>query len=227
MKNFLKLIGVIIVIAVLVLSLSRCFQNEPAPAPPSPTPPPTEPTPSPTPSPTEPSPTPTPSPTEILVNIVIYTDFSCGSCARLHFEVEKELLELYVKTGKAKLSYYLLAVVEPESVPAAQAALCANEQGRVWDYRDAILTAWQESGKPAYSEEHLRNTAEELGLDMTAFDACLSNPAAILEKLQQSLQKSQEAGIDEVPVVFINDVRIDGIQPLETYVTAIEEQLAE
>ena len=215
MKNFLKLIGVLIVIAVLVLSLSRCFQSEPTPAPPPPTP-----------SPTEPSPTPTPSPTETWVDIVIYTDFSCDSCARLHFEVEKELLELYVKTGKAELSYYLLAVVKPESVPAAQAALCANEQGRFWDYRDTILAAWQESGKSAYSEEQLRNAAEDLGLDVAAFDACLSNPA-ILEKLQQSLQKGQEAGVDEVPVVFINDVRIDGIQPLETYVTAIEEQLAE
>jgi len=160
------------------------------------------------------------------VDIVIYTDFSCSSCATLHFEVEKELLELYVKTGKAKLSYYLLAVVEPESVPAAQAALCANEQGRFWDYRDAILAAWQEAGKSAYSEEELRNAAQTLGLDMAAFDACLSSPA-ILEKLQHSLQKSQEDGVDVVPVIFINGVRVDGIQPLETYITIIEEQLAE
>ena len=90
----------------------------------------------------------------------------------------------------------------------------------------AILTARLELGETAYSEEQLRNTANELGLDEEAFDSCLRNPA-ILEELQQNLIRARDNGINEIPVVFINDVKVIGIEPLETYNKIIEEQLAE
>jgi protein-disulfide isomerase len=159
------------------------------------------------------------------VEIVIYTDFGCSECAQLHFTVETELLQQYVNTGKAEFKIYLLTGLGPDSVRAAQAALCANEQGRFWEYRDAILTAFSQMGVAAYSDEELLKVADELGLDKESFIACL-NSAAIEEKLEQNMSQSQEAGIDHVPTVIINGVKVVGVEPLETYVKIIEEQLA-
>jgi len=210
MKNLLRLLGLCLAITVLSLLVLGCAQNEPTPEPPEPTPSPSE---------------PTPMPTDLPVEIVIYTDLNCKNCARLHFEVERELVQRYVNTGKATMKIYLLAALGPESVLAAQATLCAAEQDRFWEYRDNILAAWREAGKSAYSEEQLRNAAKNLGLDEEAFGLCLRNPA-ILEKLQQNLQKSQADGINEVPIVLINGIKVVGIQPLETFIDIIEEQLA-
>ena len=159
------------------------------------------------------------------VEIIIYTDFGCGDCAQLHFTVETELLRQYVNTGKAEFKIYLLAGLGTDSVRAAQAALCANEQGRFWEYRDAILTAFFQIGLAAYSDEELLKVADELSLDKESFIACLNN-TAILEKLEQNMSQSQAAGIDQVPTVIINGVKVVGVEPLETYVKIIEEQLA-
>jgi protein-disulfide isomerase len=175
----------------------------------------------------EKEPTPTtvePPPAGKPVEIVIYTDFVCGDCARLHFEVETELVRQYVNTGKAEFKIYLLTGLGPDSLRAAQAALCADEQGRFWEYRDTILAAFYQTGLAAYSDGELLKAADELGLDKGSFLACL-NSAAILEKLAQNLRQSQAAGIDYVPTIIINGIKVVGAMPLETYVNIIEEQL--
>lgn len=188
-------------LAVLVLFVFGCTDKEPNPA------------------------TPTPPAAGRPVEIVIYTDFACGDCAKLHFEVETELVRQYVNTGKAEFKIYLLTGLGPDSLRAAQAALCADEQGRFWEYRDTILAAFYQTGLAAYSDEELLKAADELGLDKGSFLACL-NSAAILEKLEQNLLKSQAAGIDYVPTIIINGIKVVGAMPLETYVDIIEEQLS-
>lgn len=202
-------IGVAITLVVTVLFTFGCSEKDNTP-----TTPPVEPT-----SPVE------PTPTEPTVEIVIYTDFQCGGCAMLHSEVEAELLRLYVDTGKARLEMRLLPALGPESLRAAEAALCAADQGKFWEYRSTILAAWSEVGKAAYSEEQLRQAANELGLNEQAFNACLDSEIG-LEILEDNLLRSQAAGVREVPTMFINGIRIKGIEPLETYVNIIEEQLA-
>lgn len=160
------------------------------------------------------------------VEIVIYTDFQCGACARLHSEVEGELLRLYVDTGEVSLDMRLLSAMGPDSLRAAEAALCAADQGRFWDYRDAIFAAWLQAGEAAYSEEGLLSAAEGIGLDEGAFSACLQSGAKQAE-VEENMDQAWAAGVTGIPTVFINGTKVVGFKPLDTYVQIIEDLLAE
>lgn len=161
------------------------------------------------------------------VEIVLYTDFQCGSCARLHTEVEGKLLRLYVDTDKAILDVRLLSALGPDSLRAAEAALCAADQGRFWDYRDAIFAAWLQAGEAAYSEEELLSAAEGIGLDEGAFSACLQSGAKQAE-VEENMRQAGAAGIIALPTVFINgsEIEEDALFSLETYKEIIDGLLA-
>ena len=159
------------------------------------------------------------------VEIVIYTDFQCPSCWMLYSQVEGELLRLYVDTGKADLNIRLLPALGLDSLRAAEAALCAADQGQFREYRDAAFAKWTQSGRAAYSEERLLVTASELGLNDGAFSACLQSGAKRAE-VEANRSLAQAAGVTHVPTMFINDVKFVGFKPLETYVQTIEELLA-
>jgi protein-disulfide isomerase len=159
------------------------------------------------------------------VEIVIYTDFQCPSCWMLSSQVEGELLRLYVDTGKADLDIRLLPAFGPDSLRAAEAALCAADQGQFWEYRDAIFAEWAQSGKAAYSEEELKKAANQLGLNEADFSVCLDSGAKRAE-VEANMSLAQAAGVTHVPTMLINDVKVVGFKPLETYVQTIEELLA-
>ena len=161
------------------------------------------------------------------VEIVIYTDFQCSHCWRLHSEVEGELLWRYVDTGKADLDVRLLSAMGADSLRAAEAALCTADQGRFWDYRDVIFTAWHQTGSAAYSEEELLSAADELSLNEEAFSACLQSGAKQAE-VEENMRQAEAAGLTGIPTVFINGskVKVDALFSLETYIEIIEGLLA-
>jgi len=159
------------------------------------------------------------------VQIVIYSDFQCHACEKLHSEAEAELIRDYVNTGKARLEVRLMAALGPESMRAAQAALCAADQGRFWEYRDAILSAWSKDGKAAYSDEELRRAAATVGLNAEAFSACLSSGTKEAE-VQENNRKAKADNVSVVPTVFINGHKIVGAQPYGEFQKIIDELLA-
>jgi len=162
-----------------------------------------------------------------LVGIVLFTDFQCSNCWRLHSEVEEELIRLYVDTGKASLEVHLLPAFGPDSQRAAEATLCASDQGQFWEYREAIFTKWSQYGETAYSEEELIKTAKQIGLNEEAFSICLDSGVK-RDELEGNMRIAEASGIDEVPTVFINGVRVttDVLFSLESYIETIEELLA-
>lgn len=159
------------------------------------------------------------------VEIILYTDFNCIGCWSLNSEVEGELLRLYVDTGKADLDVRLLGALGPDSARAAQAALCAADQGRFWEYRDAIFASWYQNGLSSYSEEALARSAVEIGLNEEIFSACLQSGSKVAE-VEDNRILAEAAGVAHVPTMFINDVKMVGYKTLETYVETIEELLA-
>jgi protein-disulfide isomerase len=162
-----------------------------------------------------------------LVEIVLFTDFQCSSCWRLHSEVEGELIRLYVDTGKAYLEVHLLPAFGPDSLRAAEAALCAADQGRFWEYRDAIFTKWSQDGEAAYSTEELIQAAKQIGLNEEAFSICLDSGVK-RDEVEGNMHLAEAAGTNEMPTVFINGVRVanDVLFALESYIETIDELLA-
>jgi len=161
--------------------------------------------------------------TQSPLKIIIYTDFECGACGKLHSEVEPELRERYVATGEAQIEIRMLGAMSPDSMRAAEAALCAGDQGRFLEYQDALFRAWheQEEDYAVFSVEALTQLAAALDLDETAFADCLNSEAKKAE-VEENMNMAQTDGVNTIPALLVGNFTIQGYKPLDTYIQAIE-----
>lgn len=166
---------------------------------------------------------PAPPSDESPLKIIIYTDFECGACEKLHSEVDPELRERYVDTGKAQIEIRLLGAMSPDSMRAAEAALCAGDQGRFLEYQDALFRAWreQEEDYAVFSVEALTTLAAALDLDEATFVNCLESEARKAE-VEENMRMAQTDGVRTLPALLVGDCKIEGYKPLDTYTQAIE-----
>jgi len=166
-----------------------------------------------------------PEPGNSPTKIIIYTDFQCGACAKLNSEIEPELRRLYVSTGKANIEVRLLAVLGIDSLHAAEAALCAADQGRFLEYRNALFDAWRKKDADAYSTEELLKLAGSLGLDQETFKLGFESGGRRAE-LEENMNLAKEDGVRVLPAVIIDGTKLEGYKPLDTYIQVIERALA-
>lgn len=154
------------------------------------------------------------------VTIDMYSDFQCPVCRRADLTIQ-QLAPKYIDTGKVRVVYHNFAFIGNESVRAAQAAECANDQGKFWEYSTYLFDNQTGENVGAYSDANLKRFAGELKLDTAAFNACFdSNKHAAL--IQQELQEGQALGIKATPSFFLNGQFIEGLLPPDQFAAAIE-----
>lgn len=153
------------------------------------------------------------------VTLVEFSDFHCPFCKQSQATL-KQVLERY--PGKVKLVYldFPLDQLHPQARGAAEAARCARDQGKFWEYHD-LLFAQPPQGTP----EVLRRFAEQVGLDASAFDRCLSS-GVHREAVQRDIDEGIRLGITGTPAFFINGRPVLGARQLDTFTQVIEEELA-
>lgn len=134
------------------------------------------------------------------------------------------MIKEYVDTGKATLVYMNSAFLGQESVWAAQAAECAADQGKFWQYHDLLFARQNGENQGAFTEDKLIGFAQEMGLDMTKFQPCLKNDQT-LARVQADVQEGQAAGVRGTPTFFINGQALVGAQPIEAFRSAINQAL--
>jgi protein-disulfide isomerase len=161
---------------------------------------------------------PSKGPADAKVTIVEFSDFECPFCSRAIGTVN-EVMKKY--DGKVRLVFRQFPLpMHSHAEKAAEAALCANEQGKFWEAHDKFFAS-QENLDIA----GLQNDAKELGLDTTKFEQCLSSGkmASVVEKDQQDGKK---LGVNGTPAFFINGRELSGAQPLEAFSEVIDSELA-
>jgi protein-disulfide isomerase len=144
--------------------------------------------------------------------IEVFEDFQCPSCARFSKEIEPQVLEKLVATGKAYYVFQNYAFIDSNSVAkesrgAANASLCANEQGKFWEYHDALFSNWNGENKGAFTAVHLVEFANALELNVKAFQSCVDEDRYAAE-VQASFENGVAMGVDGTPSVFVNGVII-------------------
>ena len=157
------------------------------------------------------------------VKIVVYTDFECSTCAKFHSEVENELRRMYVSTGQVEIEVRLLAIVGRASQRAAQAALCAADQGKFLEYVDALFNNRDEMD--SYSTEKLLNLAETIGLNLETFKTSYESRVKLID-LEKNRDLAQADDIVVLPTVIIDGSKVQGIKSLDTYIQLIEQALS-
>ncbi|MFN8557510.1 MAG: thioredoxin domain-containing protein [Dehalococcoidia bacterium] len=157
--------------------------------------------------------------------MVEFADMQCPNCAFFAQGTERRLTEKYIATGKVRLESKHFAFLGQESVRAAQAVECANEQGKFWEYRDAVYAAQKGENRGTFSDTKLKQIAAEVGANSEALGACLSS-GRTADQVNRDLQEGKKMGVTGTPTFFINGRMIVGAQPDAAFESAIEQALA-
>ena len=169
------------------------------------------------------------------VTLVEFTDYQCPFCRRHSAQTKPQLVKDYVETGKLKyvLREFPLAQIHPQATKAAEAALCAGDQGRYFAMNQAFF-ADQRKLAPADLKAH----AEGLGLDVAGFSECLDG-GKYAQRVQKDLADGIKAGVRGTPTFFLGltdpadatKIRatkaLRGAQSYAAFKQAIDELLAE
>jgi protein-disulfide isomerase len=138
------------------------------------------------------------------VKINIWEDPQCPIC-RLFEEANGEYIEELVRTKKATVVYHVLSFLGDESVRAANAAMCAADEGHYLDFHKALYAvqpALENSG--FFSSENLVKIGDYAGLKSESFIDCVNNggKADLVKAHADSMAGYNVTG---TPTVFIND----------------------
>lgn len=146
------------------------------------------------------------------LTLSIYEDLACPNCRRFATEVEPRLVEAYVHPGAVRLEIYTMTFVSAASLPAAEAAYCAGEQGLFWEYRHQLF---QMQGVQAFSRSNLVEWGAQVGADRDAFRHCL-DAATYRNRLREQSQMAYNFGIRGTPTLEVNGARYEGVHPFES-----------
>lgn len=159
------------------------------------------------------------------VAIIEFTDLQCPYCARFAAQTFPRLRREYIDSGRLRYASRDLPLpFHSFAMPAAVASRCAGEQGRFWEYREALFAAQDRLGREPYAE-----VAQSLGLDVARLDACRRDGRSS-EAVRADLELARSYGITSTPTFVIGRVVdgefqgevISGAQPYEVFAGKIE-----
>jgi protein-disulfide isomerase len=159
------------------------------------------------------------------VTIVEYADLQCPQCARFSLATEPQIEQAYIATGIARIEFRHFAFLGQESQQAAEASECAAEQGSFFRYRDALYANQRGENKGAFKDDRLIALAGGVGLDQSAFSACLESDRHAA-RVHQQTEQGRALGVEGTPTFFINGTRVVGNLPFQAFKQAIEQAAA-
>ncbi len=159
------------------------------------------------------------------VKVVEFADFQCPFCEQWFTTVEASLIKDYVKTGKVTFSFRDYAFLGQESTYAAEAARCANDQGKYWDFHDYLYSHQGQENSGAFAKDKLEGFAATMGLDTTTFNSCLESDK-YAQAVKDDTTAGQKASVNGTPTVYVNGIQLVGAQPYSALQTLIDQELA-
>lgn len=159
-------------------------------------------------------------PKNAKVTLVEFSDYECPFCGRFYEEALPVLLKEY--GDKVRFVWKDFPLPMHSNAPkASEAAHCAGEQGKYWEYHDVLF-----QNQRALSIEALGDYAKRLSLDAEDFNTCL-NSGKFAKKIKDDMNLGRSLGINGTPSFFVNGERIVGAQPVEEFKRRIDAILAE
>jgi protein-disulfide isomerase len=153
------------------------------------------------------------------VMIVEFSDFQCPYCGQVQSTL-KTVLAKHPDTVALAFRDMPIQQIHPLAPKAAEAARCAGEQGKFWEYHDLLF-----ANQAALDQSGLIDKARTLKLDEKQFESCLSSEK-YKAQIQQDSQEGMRAGVTGTPGFFINGIFMSGAQAETAFEIAIQDQLA-
>src|SRR5579875_1694236 len=156
-------------------------------------------------------------PSNAPVTIVEFSDYQCPYCQRAESTV-KEVLKKY--GDKVRLVYMDFPLpFHQNALKAAQAARCAGDQGKYWQFHDALF-----ADQSKLDQAGLKATAGKLKLNTKKFDECIAGNLH-LDQINKSREEGSAIGVDGTPTFIIDGRLISGAQPASEFESIIDEEL--
>ena len=164
------------------------------------------------------------------ITLVEFGDYQCFFCHKFFNETESAILKNYVETGKVKIIFKDFTIIGPDSIAAANAAHCAKDQGKFWEYHDTLYNNWTGENNDWASSENLLKFAQSVELNEESFVKCM-----VEKKFDQLVTSSNDdartLGLTGTPGFFIigpdNQItKIPGAQPYESFQKIFDYELA-
>ncbi len=146
------------------------------------------------------------------VTIIEFGDYQCTYCA----EAEPVLRQFLSEHPDVRLVWKDFPLpVHPLAARAARAAHCAGDQGKYWEYHDALM---EQQGE--LNETLMNQTAAALALNQATFAVCLLGDSHN-ELIRASFEEGAQNGVDGVPYFFIGTTRLSGQVTLDEFEQAL------
>jgi protein-disulfide isomerase len=158
------------------------------------------------------------------VMIEEWADFQCPACGQFARLTEPQLLSTYVAKGQVDLVFHHFAFLGQESNWAAEAAECASEQGKFFEYHDKLYASQAGENRGAFSKDNLKKLGADLGL-ATSFNACVDS-GRYAQVVRDDTKVGEGRGVQATPTLFVNGRKIEGAATFEQLRTIIDPLLA-
>lgn len=149
------------------------------------------------------------------ITIVEFSDFQCPFCQRFHPTMQ-QVLDEYPNDVRWVYKHFPLDSIHPQARPTAEASECASEQGKFWEFADAMFENQSKLGKNFYSE-----TAQNLGLDESQFESCVDS-RKYKDRVDNDYKEGLSLGVRGTPTSFANGQTIPGAVPYSQVKSIIE-----
>ena len=159
------------------------------------------------------------------ITILEWGDYQCTFCYRFHESSLKTIIGDYIDTGKVKLVFKDFPLNGSDSILAAEASYCAEDQEKYWEYHDELYTNWGGEQTGWITRDSLNQFASTIELDLKQFNTCLDEHLH-KQRVMKLYQFGREVGIDATPsfLIFNNEnvIKITGNQPIDVFIRTIE-----
>ncbi len=153
-----------------------------------------------------------------------YSDFQCLICRRYVTTLKDLVNENFVDTGMIQVKFHHYIKYGEESILAGQAAECANEQGKFWQYHRTLYDNQKGVNRGSFTNDSLRMFAAQLELDTDAFDTCLSSDK-YRAKVERDTADGKARGVNNTPTFVVDGKVIGNVTSVDLFREIIEKAM--
>jgi protein-disulfide isomerase len=151
------------------------------------------------------------------VTLIEFSDFQCPYCGKARATLSQ--LRTRFADDLRILYRHLPLDFHTEALDAAYASVCAQFQGRFWEYHDVLF-----DNPTKLDRKHLFEYAKKTGLDRDDFEACLDSDAP-RRRVEADLRQAQALGLRATPTFFVNGMMLQGALPFDEFEALIQSEI--
>jgi protein-disulfide isomerase len=158
--------------------------------------------------------------------VVVISDFQCPFCKQWMDSTEMTFRKEFVETGKVRMAYVHFPLSQHQnSMPAAEASMCAAAQDHFWPYHDRLFASVQDWGGLRDPHAVFERLAQETGLDLAAYRTCIKDHV-MLPMIRADYERASASGASSTPTFRVGSLAFAGAQPIEIFRRAIAQEMS-